>query len=194
MRVLVDVDGVVADLMGGFERYIRERHGLELRPREITVHRISMSPAHRELHERIDLNLQLERFLAVDDVYDRYVEPITGAVETVLDMHDAGHEVGFVTATLHESPESYAPKYRWLARHFGRMPVISCPAGQKHWFRAHYGIDDRYDTCQRWSQAGITPLLFRQPWNEAPPGTAGLDWSEIRDFVFPGGRPAPASP
>jgi len=184
MRLLVDVDGVVADLMGGFDRFIRAKHGLELRPREITTFHIPRSPAHRELDERICLDTNLAEFLALPDVYQDYVDPIPGARSALAAIRDAGHEVGFVTATLHDSPESYASKYRWLDKHFGRVPVISCPSGQKHWFVADYGTDDRWDTCERWAAAGVKPLLFRQPWNEAPPGTPSHDWAGICEILL----------
>jgi 5'(3')-deoxyribonucleotidase len=183
MRVLVDVDGVVADLMGGFEQFIRGKYSLELRPREITTFHIAKSPTHVGLHERIDLDSNLEEFLALPSVYQDFVHPVPGAVEAIPRLTAAGHEVGFVTATLHESPESYASKYRWLTRYFGRMPVISCPSGQKHWFAADYGIDDRGDTCERWRSAGVRALLFRQPWNEAPEGTPSYDWTQILDIL-----------
>jgi len=184
MRLLIDVDGVVADLMGGFELFIRNKYCLELRPREITTFHIANSPAHRGLHERIDLDRNLEEFLALGDVYQLYVDPVPGAEDAIRRLQQRPDiEFAFVTATLHESPESYASKYRWLTKRFGRAPVISCPSGQKHWFDADYGIDDRYDTCQRWSQAGVTPLVFRQPWNEAPEGVRSYDWEEILRVV-----------
>lgn len=179
--MLVDVDGVVADLMGGFERFIRDRYSLELRPWEITAFHIAKSLAHVELHERIDLDRNLTEFLALPDVYQDYVHPVPGAEEAIPCLVAAGIDIGFVTATLHESPESYASKYRWLTTRFGRLPVISCPSGQKHWFAADYGIDDRGDTCERWRSVGIRPLLFRQPWNEVPPGTKAYNWKEIVD-------------
>ena len=187
MRVLVDVDGVVADLMGGFERYLRARRGVELRPSEITTFHLASSPAHAELHKQIDMDKSLAEFLALPDVYRDYVTPIEDAVRGINRLQTAYTrgltrepiEIGFVTATLRESPESYAPKYRWLDQHFPGTPVISCPSGQKHWFTADYGIDDRFDTCERWRKAGVRPLLFRQPWNEAPEGTPSYDWERI---------------
>lgn len=180
MRVLVDVDGVVADLIGGFERFVFDKYRLELCPWAITRFHIPESPAHRELHERIDLSANLAEFLALDDVYERYVHPVPGSQDAIQELQAAGVELAFVTATLHESPESYASKYRWLTKRFGRLPVISCPSDQKHWFSADYGIDDRGDTCARWSKHGVQPLLFRQPWNEVPEGTQTYDWGEIR--------------
>lgn len=179
-RLGVDVDGVVADLMGGFEDFIWAEFGLRLRPEEITRFHIAKSPAHRELHEKVDLDRQLARFLAVPDVYEMFVSPIPGAVEAVARLAEDPHlELVFITATLHESPGSYAAKYRWLDHHFPRVPVISCPSGNKHWFDLDAGIDDRFDTCQRWERSGVTPLLFRQPWNEAPEDFPSYDWEGV---------------
>ena len=175
MRGLIDVDGVVADLMGGFGRFLLERHGVDLRQHEITTHRLSRSPAHQEIHARLDLNVQLADFLALPNPYE-HVALIEYAQEGIGELMRRGDDVAFITATLHESPQSYAPKYRWLDRHFRGIPVISCPAGQKSWLHADYGIDDRYDTCQRWTDEGVRSLLFRQPWNEAPDGHASYDW------------------
>lgn len=179
MRLLIDVDGVVADLMGGFERFIWGKYRLDLRPREITTFHLAKSPAHQELHARIDLDRQLADYLALPNVYEDYVSMVPGSQAAIRELQHAGVDMAFVTATLHESPDSYASKYRWLFKRFGRIPVISCPSGQKHWFRADYGIDDRADTCERWREAGVHPLLFRQPWNEAPEGTPTYDWEAI---------------
>lgn len=184
MRVLIDVDGVVADLMGGFEKFVWNRHCRELRAREITTFKLANSPAHQELHAAIDLTRELEAFLALPDCYGE-VEVIEGAQEGIGRLQQETHmELAFVTATMKESPESYAPKFRWLAMHFPGIPVISCPSDQKHWFDADFGVDDRYDTCQRFESAGITPLLFRQPWNEAPEGNPRYDWKGVVDAVL----------
>lgn len=185
IRVGIDVDGVVADLMGGFEAFIRARHGLELRPREITTFHIARSPAHRELHRQVDLDRSLVDFLALPDVYQRFVRPVEGVERAIERLRRADHlDLAFVTATLHDSPESYASKYRWLDLLFPRVPVISCPSGQKHWFHLDYGIDDRFDTCQRWEGAGTCALLFRQPWNEAPADHPSFDWEEACDVIL----------
>jgi 5'(3')-deoxyribonucleotidase len=182
-RGLIDVDGVVADLMGGFEWFIREQFGMELRPREITTFRVIRSPAHQDLHQAIDLDQRLTEFLARPDCYD-HSPVIDGAKDAIEVLRGYfGHELAFVTAILDESPESYATKFRWLDRNFPGIPVISCPSRQKCWVEGDYGIDDRWDTCERWMKAGVAPLLFRQPWNEAPPGARSFDWREIVDVI-----------
>lgn len=186
MRLLIDVDGVVADLMDGFEQFLFERTGYLLRPNLSTTHRISRSPAHAEMNERFDLDARLTEFLALPNVYEDYVKLVPGVKESIDALYEVGHEIGFVTATLWTAPESYGSKMRWLDRLFPEIPMLSVGSGEKHWVTGDFAVDDRFDTCLRWRLAGVTPLLFRRPWNEAPPGTRSYDWKEIMDeLAFP---------
>lgn len=181
MRILIDVDGVVADLMKGFDLWMRARHGVSLGVENMVTHRISLSPNHRELHAALDLDIMLRDFLSTPNVYQDWVEPIDHACTAITTLRAKGHELGFVTATLHSAPSSYGSKLRWLNDTFGRIPMLCVQSGEKHWVSGDYAIDDRYDTCERWRASGVTPLLFRQTWNEAPPGTKAYDWKEILD-------------
>lgn len=185
MRVLIDVDGVVADMMDGFEAFLWETTGELLQPNLSTTHHITESPNHAEMHARIDLNRQLDLFLSLPDVYQEYVALVPGAKESIDRLYSAGHEIGFVTATLWTAPVSYVSKLRWLNEHFPGIPMLSVGSREKHWVSGHFAIDDRFDTCERWLDAGVTPLLFRRPWNGAPLGTKTYDWKEITDeFAF----------
>ncbi len=178
MRVLIDVDGVVADLMCGFSYFIWDRFGFDFRPSEMTHFHFDESPAHLELHRAIDLNKQLAAFMSNPNCYD-YVPTIDGAVTGINRLLGRGHELGFVSATLKEAPESYGSKLHWLAARFPDVPMISCPSDNKHWVRGDFAIDDRYDTCKRWQDVGVRSLLFGQSWNQAPPGTPSFDWKGI---------------
>ena len=179
MRILVDVDGVVADLMGGFERFFLEETGRRIDTRKSTTHRMSRAPEFIDLHREIDLDDMLHRFLSVPDVYQNYVELIPDAHESIEYLLDEGHVLGFVTATLWSAPCSFESKFDWLNSIFPYVPMLSVGSAEKHWVTGDYAIDDRYDTCTRWENAGVRPLMFRQPWNEAPAGTPSYDWRGI---------------
>lgn len=181
MRVLIDVDGPVADLMDGLEKFIRERTGHELKPNTSLTHRISRSPVHAELNELIDLDRCLHDFLSLPDVYQEYVLPVPDSVESIHRLKFSGYELGFVTATLWTAPSSYSSKMRWLDKHFPGIPMLAVSSSEKHWVTGDYAIDDRYDTCFRWGLEGVKPFLFRRSWNEAPPGVKSYDWKEIMD-------------
>lgn len=180
MRVLIDVDGVVADLMGGWANFFYDRTGEYLVPEKSLRYHIAESEFHADLHRRFDLDRQLVDFLSEPDVYQRYVHPIEGAVPAIDALVDAGrYQLGFVTATLKKAPSSYESKMRWLEDYWPGVPMLAVGAHEKHWVSGDYAIDDRYDTIIRWQDAGVRSLLFRQPWNEAPHGTPTYNWKEI---------------
>ncbi len=181
MRYLVDVDGVVADLMGGFERFFLERTGERIDSSLSTTHSISKSPAHANLNSRFDLKRLVDQYLGLPDVYQDYIGLVPDASWAIRELDRRGHEVGFVTAILKAAPSSYVSKARWLDEHFPGIPLLTAASEEKHWVTGDRAIDDRYDTCFRWEQVGVRTLLFRRSWNEAPPGTRSYDWREIVD-------------
>jgi 5'(3')-deoxyribonucleotidase len=180
---LIDVDGVVADLMSGFEVFFLERHGTVLRHWESDRHRIARSTAHRELHERFDLDRQLTDYLSIPDVYQRYIPPISGSQRVITRMIELDDDVRFVTAILHKAPSSFASKLEWFEEHFPGIPMMTADSHSKHWVVGDYAIDDRFDTCSRWEASGTKALLFQQPWNEAPEGTPRYRWEDIAHVV-----------
>jgi hypothetical protein len=51
-----------------------------------------------------------------------------------------------------------------------------------HWF-----VEDRLETCHLLKDAGIEPIVFRQPWNQQPHDYLQVDsWQELEQrIVFP---------
>ena len=180
---LVDVDGVVADLMAGFDVWLDEVHGERI-PKELITHfNIPTSPALAELHAKVDLGTALARFLAVPDVYERYVPTVEGAIDSLREISSKVETV-FVTATLKEAPESYVSKFNWCKERFGDIPMIAAPSRYKHAVTGRWIIDDRWDTCERCQNMGVKPLLFGAPWNEAPADVKRHDWSSATAFIL----------
>ena len=47
-----------------------------------------------------------------------------------------------------------------------------------------YFVEDRLDTCYTLSSAGITPLVFRQPWNQREhPFIEVEDWDDLKKLI-----------
>lgn len=181
MRILVDVDGVVADLMGGFIAFASER-GCVIQRDKITAHHISKSRGLEHLSTTFDLDDMLREFLCTDDCYEDIleIEDASYAINTL----SRRHELAFLTATMKSAPQSYASKFNWLQRRFPEIPVISAPSEYKHWVAGDILIDDRYDACSRFSSAWPNgkmgaSFLFSQPWNEAPKHIVRYDWDSI---------------
>lgn len=91
MKILVDMDDVLEQLVAGWTAYMNDRYGTNVTPAE--VHDWNMSKAFPELtHEQV--------YAAPDDdaLWD-YVKPMPGAPEILQQLIDDGHEIWIVTAT-----------------------------------------------------------------------------------------------
>ncbi len=180
--ILCDVDGVVADLMGGFSKWLTLCGFPPCDPALITLFDIRKAARRPELI-KLDDELRSDEFGWPDpdgdggingafmtfmrgEAYD-YVEPIEGAVEGIKELLET-HDVHFCTALMEAAPEHVPSKMRWLKKYFPGVPYFTAPSKLKMRIRGDMGIDDRYDTCARWEEAGTKSFLFNQPWNEAP--------------------------
>lgn len=193
--ILCDVDGVVADLMGGLSTWMQALGLPACDPNSIGLFDIRRAARLPQLVELDDF-LRKGPFPAPDgdggvngafmafmrtDSYD-WVLPITGAVEGMAALQE-NFDVHFVTALMEAAPEHVPSKMRWMKRHFPTVPYFTAPSKLKMRIQGDLGIDDRYDTCMRWEEVGTRSFLFRQPWNEAPAGTPRYDWATLVDAV-----------
>jgi hypothetical protein len=166
--ILCDVDGVVADLMGGFSKWLTlcgfppcDQSEIKL----FDIRKAARLPGLIKLDEELrsdefgwpdeggdgGINGAFMTFMR-GDAYD-YVDPIEGAVAGIKDLQET-HDVHFCTALM--------------KTHFPDVPYFTAPSKLKMRIKGDLGIDDRYDTCARWEEVGTKSFLFRQPWNEAP--------------------------
>lgn len=190
-----DVDGCVARLIPGFTGWVKEQYDIDFDHRLITVHNDMGSVSNLwdvqeallgffpgpEAHSR-GIGGALHRFMAEDDVYQRYVKVEEGAQEAMGEIAEVA-DIVFCTANMKRVPQNYASKFWWLGQHFPGIPVISCPSELKQMVRGTFCVDDRWDICERWRLAGVRPFCFEQPWNEAPTGTDLYTWSSISALV-----------
>lgn len=185
-KILFDCDGVVADLMGGFQEWLWKTKAVLLKKEDITHHHIAKSPALQELHKEINLDNCLDEFLSIENVYQAYVVPIDGSISAYRYLKAINFDITFVTATLKNAPQSYASKFRWLQIHFGSdVDVISCPSHKKQLISGDFIVDDRYDICKRFGDTSLNNdyFVFKQPWNEAPEDEDTWDWPQIVDYL-----------
>ncbi len=194
-RVLSDVDGVVADLIGGgFARFLDEELAVCLPINEVIYHNdMGRSPGLREIDDSLRLRWPepgpdgglggaFKTFMKDRDVYGKWVTPIEGAVDGIAEIR-RHVDLGFVTALMKSARDHFRSKMEWIERYFPGIPIITCPSELKCWVSGDYAIDDRYDTCSRWEKnwkSGLKrAMLFRQPWNEAPVDHPRYDWPGI---------------
>ncbi len=199
---LSDVDGVVADLIGGLRKWMNHRFGFDFDVDEIVYHsKMGRSPKLADLNEELlrwfpgdaDGDNQgfggaFVSFMNDPHVYTRWVSPIPGAVEAMKELRGRYH-VMFVTAMMkREARDHYRDKMEWIERWFPDSPISTVPSQDKHRVAGKFAVDDRYDTCRRWMDEGNISrdvFLFKQPWNEIEPGSGwhGMDWEQILEAV-----------
>ena len=194
-EILCDVDGVVADLMGGFSNWLTQ-FGL---PRFDTsaltkfdlrraVHEPELQEYDSLLREKIwtldgedgGLNKAFMTFMN-GDAYD-WVKTIPGAQDGIESLL-RDNTVYFVTAVMDRAPGHMPSKILWMKRNFPDVEYFTAPSKLKQQVRGDIGIDDRYDTCMRWTAAGLKTFMFKQPWNEAPEGHPAHDWPSIVEAI-----------
>ncbi len=176
-----DIDGVVADTMNLFVRIAREEYNIRVRYQDITKYMLEecldIAP---EIIEEIIVKL-------IDGSHDNALEPVSGAPEVLTRLARHG-TVRFVTAR--PDPE---PITAWMTRILSVSPSeLDITATGS--FDAKTGIllekgvtwfvEDRLETCFPLKEAGIEPVLFRQPWNRAPhPFTEVGNWQELERLI-----------
>ncbi len=200
--LLCDVDGVAADMIGGFQKFVMEQYGFRFEQSEVVFHnKMGRSPL---LH---DLNEELKRWFPGDadgdnagvggaftcfmrdpNVYTKWVDPIPGAVNAIADIRSR-YDVVFVTALMKGARDHFRSKMEWIERWFPNLPIMTVPSGEKYRVSGTYAVDDRYDTCQHWLNEGNVRdvFLFKRPWNEIPEsasGWRGVDWDEIVESMM----------
>jgi uncharacterized HAD superfamily protein len=183
-RLGFDFDGVVADTAEAFIRLCCEEYGCcSIRLADITEF---------EVERCLDLDPAI-----VDAVFTRILlnsveaglQPIHGAVEVLTELAEQA-PVTLITARPYPQPVR-----DWLdavmpAPVSRRITVVAMGAhDDKVRHIRQYGlaafVDDRAETCFQLDAAGITPIIFSQPWNEGRHSFSSVSsWAEIRTLCL----------
>lgn len=182
-QIAFDIDGVVADTMGLFIDIACEEFGIRhLKYEDITSY---------SLEDCLDLGESqigdiVERLLGSEAT--TRLKPIDGAPAVVRKVSEAAGSVLFVTAR-----PSAVEIETWLHRVLGLPPsAVSVVAtgdfdGKTPVLRRHnirFFVEDRLETCFLMDAEGISPIVFRQPWNrERHPFTEVGNWEEIEAML-----------
>ena len=179
-----DIDGVVADTGGAFIRIAREEYGID----SISLDDITSF----EVEECIDMDREIIETIfgrLLNDPLQAGLQPMANAIP-VLHRIAAEAPLTFVTARPDEGPIS-----RWL-RHFltpaafsqARLVAMGVHDNKLPYIKElglRYFVDDRLQTCEALSLEGITPLVFRQPWNSNGHDLQTVDdWQAIHGLCF----------
>jgi len=166
-RLGFDIDGVVADIMTTFLDMARERYG----PHPFSYEDITTF----YLEDCLGFDPQMVSTL-IRELIDRPHElPVSPFPQAVPVLSRLAEEAPLVFVTARDRSE---PIQQWLNRTLAPVPQSSIwvmatgdPDTKLHYLRAHaiqYFVEDRLETCFDLARAGITPIVFAQPWNRRP--------------------------
>lgn len=174
-----DIDGVVADTMSLFLEIARDRFRITgIEKEHITTY---MLEDCLDLPQAV-IDAVIEELLEMN--HWAPLKPMPGAVNTLSMLAGLGASLTFVTAR----PDGAAIR-QWLCEtlpvepggitvfatgSFDAKKEILLSQGKK-WF-----VEDRLETCFHLMEAGIKPVVFRQPWNRRPhPFLEIGSWEEL---------------
>src|SRR5215207_1736700 len=169
MRLAIDVDGVVADFVGGWSAIYEHWWPGRLDSSKLVDWDGIGTGTHFKDED--------EFWTWSDDalVWDS-LPVIAGCQGVLYDLHNAGHEVVFVTS---RHKETQAATWNWLYAHFAFLPLemhesnfppvttrLFFPGKNKHEVKADLYLDDNPEVLldlKRWQR---NTCRFVRPWND----------------------------
>lgn len=178
-----DIDGVFADTMTLFLDIAREEYRIDgIKYEDITCY---------ALDQCIDIDSGLiEKIIAriMDGNHLMRLKPIPGSTHVLTRLGQHYSPILFVTARPNR--ESI---YKWIRNILPLEPeAIEVVATGSFDVKVDvlakkdisYFVEDRLETCFSLQEAGVTPILFRQPWNrERHPFKEVSTWAELESLI-----------
>lgn len=168
MRILVDMDGVVADFDKALWDAAAER-GWELSINDRSEQR------HYYMSEHFVQKWQIKSMLRLIERtnFFKHLPEVPGAVDGVNALVAAGHDVWFCTKPLEANPHCRDDKAYWIRKRWPELESKLIITPNKSLIRGDILLDDAINPD--WAaEAEWAPVLFRQPYNG--PGTKWEAW------------------
>ena len=178
-----DIDGVVADTMSLFLDIVRDVHNINsIRYEDIYCYNVVECTG---LDQEI-VDSAVERLL--NGNYSAILEPMQGAADVLNRIERHHSPLLFVTARPY-----LGPIRDWLLESLSLEPqsvdVITTGSHENKTEvllerNITYFVDDRLDTCDLIYNAGILPVLYKQPWNRVVhPYREVNSWKELEALI-----------
>lgn len=175
-RLLIDVDGVIANFNKLFLSCLLEATGIKKKESDVTMWDLEkvlgLTPRQGEQTWNL-VNLPGRAF---------QLEPYPGAVEAIKEL-DIVTDVYFVTSPVPTSPTWSFDRDKWLQQHFGlHLGGRVVYTHQKHVCTGAYFVDDKPSNVVTWNRhhPNKRSFLWNMPWN--------ADFS-LSEHTTPGGLP-----
>lgn len=187
MRILVDMDGIVTDLLGKWLAVYN--HDFD---DCLTVAMVDSWHLNECVRQECSRE-QLMKYILQPGFFDD-LHPLPGGIEGVKRLKAMGHDVKFATAPA--GPDCARAKLAWIDRYFAGSGLSSLDVFLTHdktWIDADLLIDDKPETLEAWnlkSPLGLTATI-EYAYNAHLPVNCMADgcndtehaWEQIIEFV-----------
>ena len=156
MRILLDIDGVVADLLPYWLELINRYYGERLLLDEITcweVHKFCKNAKPEQIYSFFE-----------EPGFFLHLDPVPGSLTAVNQLLATGHEIVFVTACN----AGHSDKRRWVQRHFPNFNLENIVfAERKELIKGDIFVDDNVDNVRAYQleHPGALAVCFAAPHN-----------------------------
>lgn len=154
MKIAIDVDDVLNDLMGVVLNLFNVQHNKQYKLEDFTAYDLDACMDHQDAN-------QLKKYFNLPMVWS-HLQPIDDAVESVRVLVAEGHDVYLVT---NHNPDGYGMKFAWICRYFPfvKPENVACMAA-KGLLNVDIMIEDKLETLL--SGGCYYRVLRDRPWNQ----------------------------
>jgi 5'(3')-deoxyribonucleotidase len=181
MDILVDVDGVVADLVTPILERVNKATNSSVKYDDITKFYF-LDPKHKILTKE---QSEVARASFSEPGLVESLSVIPGSQEGIQKLRDLGHDIIWVTSPWKESKTWCWERTRWLKEHFDTHSDDIIFASRKEKIPGKVFIDDRVKNVEAWqSKMGGAALLYDQPWNQDCNKVKRFTWQNIDGLIW----------
>ena len=175
MTGLVDLDGIVANLLTPWVGWLNQTLQLGLEVRDILDYNVAAN-LPKEVRDRA------HEFINLPGVF-RSLAPLPGALRGLERLRANGHKL-LIASAYGSTPESAADKLYWIRHHMPWVPrhdVYLCYAKER--IKADFLIDDSPSNMTQyrrlWPEAKVLTIAY--PYNHVPEGVCNLRAESYED-------------
>jgi 5'-nucleotidase len=177
MRILVDMDGVIADFDQEFLRHWRKRH-----PDKFYVPVEERRTFYVRDQYPVDLQSLITEILLAPDFFESML-PVPGAKEALEEMAAKGIEVFICTSPFTSYSNCVLEKYKWVEKYLGPAWVNKIILTKdKTLIRADYLIDDKPEITGVENPPSWEHILYDRLYNREV-HKRRLTWDNWKDVL-----------